>query len=48
MQGAAISEGNYTGNGTPDYVYDPRIMSLLRATPLAYGRVPGSWRDHSF
>jgi Tfp pilus assembly protein PilX len=45
LQGAAISEGNYTGNGTPDYVYDPRIMSLLRATPAAYGRVPGSWRD---
>jgi Tfp pilus assembly protein PilX len=48
LQGAAISEGNYTGNGTPDYVYDPRIMSLLRATPAAYGRVPGSWRDFGF
>ena len=46
LVGAAISEGNYTGNGTPDYVYDPRVMSILRnATAKSYARVPGSWRD---
>lgn len=45
LQGAAISEGNYTGNGTPDYFYDPRVMARLRFDQASYVRVPGSWRD---
>ena len=45
LQGAAISEGNYTGNGTPDYYYDPRVLTRLRFDQSSYVRVPGSWRD---
>jgi hypothetical protein len=45
LAGAAISEGNYTGNGTPDYYYDPRVMENLRVIPGPFARVPGSWRD---
>lgn len=45
LQGAAISEGNYTGNGTPDYLYDPRVIKRLRLENGSYARVPGSWRD---
>jgi Tfp pilus assembly protein PilX len=45
MVGAAISEGNYTGNGTPDYFYDPRVIANLLDIPGAFARVPGSWRD---
>lgn len=45
LQGAVISEGNYTGNGTPDYYYDPRVLSKLRYDQASFVRVPGSWRD---
>jgi hypothetical protein len=45
LQGAAISEGNYTGNGSPDYFYDPRVLSRLRYDQASFVRVPGSWRD---
>lgn len=45
MVGAAISEGNYTGNGTPDYFYDPRVVQNLTDIPGSFVRVPGSWRD---
>jgi hypothetical protein len=45
LQGAAISEGNYTGNGTPDYFYDPRVLRRLRYDLVSFVRVPGSWRD---
>jgi Tfp pilus assembly protein PilX len=45
LSGAAISEGNYTGNGTPDYYYDPRVINNLREIPGPFVRLPGSWRD---
>jgi hypothetical protein len=45
LVGAAISEGNYTGNGTPDFFYDPAVMQRLQAIPGDFVRVPGSWRD---
>ena len=45
MVGAAISEGNYSGNGTPDYYYDPRVIANLTTIPGRFSRVPGSWRD---
>jgi Tfp pilus assembly protein PilX len=45
LVGAAIAEGNYTGNGTPSHVYDPRVIANLSAIPGRFVRVPGSWRD---
>jgi Tfp pilus assembly protein PilX len=45
LVGAAISEGSYGGNGTPDYYYDPRVIANLMEIPGAFARVPGSWRD---
>lgn len=45
LRGAAISEGNYTGNGTPDYFYDPNVLKRLRTQSNSYARIPGSWRD---
>jgi Tfp pilus assembly protein PilX len=45
LRGAAISEGNYTGNGTPDYFYDPNVLKKLRVEASSFARVPGSWRD---
>jgi hypothetical protein len=45
LQGAAISEGNYTGNGTPAYYYDPNVMARIRGVATSFIKVPGSWRD---
>jgi hypothetical protein len=45
LRGAAISEGNYEGNGTPDYYYDPNVLKKLRFEASSYSRIPGSWRD---
>jgi hypothetical protein len=45
LQGAAIAEGNYTGNGTPDYFYDSRVLGRLRFDAASFVRIPGSWRD---
>lgn len=45
LRGAAISEGNYTGNGTPDYFYDTQVLTKLRYDQGSFVRVPGSWRD---
>jgi hypothetical protein len=44
IKGAAVTEGNYTGNGTPTYYYSPVILGELRNT-LSMIRIPGSWRD---
>jgi hypothetical protein len=45
LVGAAIAEGNYTGNGTPSHVYDPLVIANLTTIPGRFVRVPGSWRD---
>lgn len=45
LRGAVISEGNYTGNGTPDYYYDPEVMRNIRSSATSFVQIPGSWRD---
>lgn len=45
LRGAAVVEGNYAGNGTPTYYYDPDVLRRLRFNTGAYAKVPGSWRD---
>lgn len=45
FRGAIISEGDYTGNGTPDYYYDPDVMKRIRSSTKSFAQVPGSWRD---
>lgn len=45
FRGAIISEGNYTGNGTPDYYYDPDVMKRIRSSAKTFVQVPGSWKD---
>jgi Tfp pilus assembly protein PilX len=43
--GAAIAEGSFTGQGTPDPTYCPDVLSLLKKTTGPFAKVPGSWRD---
>ncbi len=45
LRGAAISEGDFTGNGTPDYYYDPDVMRRIRSSASSFVKAPGSWKD---
>jgi PilX N-terminal len=45
VRGAAVAEGNFTGNGIPTIQYDPAILKLLSVGTGSLVRVPGSWRD---
>jgi len=43
--GAAIAEGNFTGQGTPNPTYCPNVFEILKNSAGTFGKVPGSWRD---
>ena len=45
VRGAALSEGSYSGNGAPDFVYDAAVLALLKGNTGSFARVNGSWRD---
>ncbi|NVZ11333.1 hypothetical protein HW932_18955 [Allochromatium humboldtianum] len=43
--GAAIAEGNFTANGTPNPVYNADVLKKLSGRIGNYTKIPGSWRD---
>jgi Tfp pilus assembly protein PilX len=43
--GAAIAEGSFTGQGTPNTTYCPNVFKTLKGTTGSFEKVPGSWRD---
>jgi type II secretory pathway pseudopilin PulG len=45
VQGAALVEGDYRGDGTPDFVHDAALLALLRAREGSFVRINGSWKD---
>jgi Tfp pilus assembly protein PilX len=45
VRGAALSEGGYSGNGTPDFVYDAEVLARLKGHTGSFARINGSWRD---
>jgi hypothetical protein len=45
VRGAAISEGDYRGDGTPALVYDAAVLARLRGEAGSFVRLPGSWKD---
>jgi Tfp pilus assembly protein PilX len=45
LHGAAISEGDYRGDGTPNLIYDAAVLDSLKHRTGSFARVPGSWRD---
>lgn len=45
VQGAALVEGDYRGNGAPDFIHDAALLSLLKARAGSFVRVNGSWKD---
>ena len=45
VRGAALTEGSYSGTGTPDFVYDSELLARLKGNTGSFARVNGSWRD---
>lgn len=45
VRGAVIVEGDYSGNGAPDLVYDAAVLARLQHATGSFVRLPGSWRD---
>jgi Tfp pilus assembly protein PilX len=45
LRGAAISEGDYRGDGAPELFHDSELLALLRGNTGSFVRVSGSWRD---
>ena len=45
LRGAAVAEGGFTGNGTPDFYYDADVLRRLALDTGAFAKIPGSWRD---
>jgi hypothetical protein len=46
VRGALVAEGNVSGAGTPQIVYDRALLESLRLTTGSIVRVPGGWRDY--
>lgn len=45
LHGAAVLSQSYSGDASPDLVYDPALMLRLKRQTGSWLRVPGSWRD---
>jgi Tfp pilus assembly protein PilX len=45
VRGAALSETDYQGNGTPEFFYDTAVLTTLKGNSGSFARVSGSWRD---
>jgi hypothetical protein len=43
--GAAVSEGDFQANGTPNPTYDASVLAKLASSIGNYYKIPGSWRD---
>ncbi|PAU87577.1 hypothetical protein CK507_08400 [Pseudomonas sp. WN033] len=43
--GAAVAEGDFTANGTPNPTYDSSVLSRLSTQIGSFYQVPGTWRD---
>lgn len=45
LRGAAVAEGAFTGNGSPDFFYDADVLRRLALDTGAFAKIPGSWKD---
>ena len=46
LRGAAIVEGDYSGNAGADLVYDAPLLAILETATGSFARINGSWRDY--
>lgn len=45
VRGAVLSEGDYRGDGTPEFFYAAGVLARLKSGGGSFARVNGSWRD---
>jgi Tfp pilus assembly protein PilX len=45
VTGAVTSASDYSGNGTPNLVFDAATLQLLKTNSGSFARVAGSWKD---
>jgi hypothetical protein len=45
LHGAAMAEGSYQGNGSPDFIYSPAVLAAIKSRSGSFARVAGSWKD---
>ncbi len=45
VRGAAVIDGDYSGNAAPDFAHDAAVLSLLKTRAGSFTRVNGSWKD---
>ena len=46
LRGAAIVEGDYSGDASADLVYDAPLLATLETATGSFARINGSWRDY--
>ena len=46
LRGAAIVEGDYSGDASADLVYDAPLLATLQTATGSFARINGSWRDY--
>jgi hypothetical protein len=45
VRGAAVIDGDYSGNAAPDFAHDAAILALLKTRAGSFTRINGSWKD---
>ncbi|WP_280151069.1 pilus assembly PilX N-terminal domain-containing protein [Piscinibacter sp. XHJ-5] len=45
IHGAALSEGDYGGDASPDFIRDVDVLATLKRSAGSFARLPGSWKD---
>ncbi|MEP6739377.1 MAG: PilX N-terminal domain-containing pilus assembly protein [Caldimonas sp.] len=45
VRGAALADGNYTGNGAADFAHDSAVLGRLKTRTGSFARINGSWKD---
>ncbi len=49
LRGSAVSESSFkAGNGTPDFIYEPMVSTILTNTVGNFVRIPGTWIDRAW
>jgi hypothetical protein len=45
IHGTGLIEGNFSGTGTPNIIYDQSVMNQVVGTLGTVTKIPGSWQD---
>jgi hypothetical protein len=45
IDGAAIAEGDYSGDAAADFTHDSQALARLHGSSGSFARIAGSWKD---